>query len=271
MKAIVTQITLFIGFILLLLIGIYGVITPDKLVAQAVGIMQIGQFENGLALYQGNRGIFYPISPFNDYIIYRDNERSALITADEISKKLYATSYEQQHFQKIITAIRASIFTVTPSIQFETDQLLVEYTTTIEGNSVIINQTIDLRNNKKTVLQAITLPYRGGDFVFDTTGQMYYFHLEEDKERFEKTYNIALKQDNFDLRINLGENSIIVINPSLTGAIVVSPIKGQRLFVDKNTKMIQLEQETQDTLSMDMHIKVYNNPQEAITQLRMTQ
>jgi hypothetical protein len=157
---------------------------------------------------------------------------------------------------------------MSPSIQFNTEKLNTHYTTEINGNTVIITRTIDTDNNKSPVTQAITIPYRGGDFVFDTTGQMYYFHLEEDVKRFERIYNIKLQQNNFDLRINLGEKPIIIINPSLTGAIVVSPQKNQQLWVDKNIKMIQLEEPIiNDSITMNMNLQIYNNPQDAVTKL----
>ncbi|CAN5131337.1 hypothetical protein BH09PAT2_BH09PAT2_04950 [soil metagenome] len=271
MKPILTKTALFVLFLCVMAISLYGTLTTDTIPSRAVGAMQIAPFDTGLALYQGYRGEYYPISPFNDYTLTKEATRSAYISVEAIQNKNYTSTYKHSHLGDLVQSLASYFIDIKPSISFTAQRYQIGYTATVDKNTTIIHRkTHDIYGWSNPNTQAMTIPYKGADFVFDATGKIHQYHLPKELSEFERIYGIHLTQNLQELKVPLKNAPVIIVNPRLSAAIVIRPQDGQSLFVDRNAKLITIEQPISNKTGdyeMDMQLEVYTEPHEALNSL----
>lgn len=271
MKARLIQTSIFILFVCALAASVYGSLTTETIPSRAVGAMQIAPFETGLALYQGYRGQYYSISPFNDYTITKEGTRSAYIPYELIASNRFTTSYRHSHLDDIYQTL-SSFFLRTPAtITFTSDRYKISYKAEITGNKTLIHRQVhDMYSWGNPPFQAMTIPYKGPDFVFDSLGELHHYQLPQDIETFEKMYNIDLEQNLDEITVTLRKTPLLIVNPYISGAIVIRPQENQNLIVDRNNKLITIEQailEKDGDYDMSIQLEVYPDPNTAFKAL----
>ncbi len=252
-------------FLFLLGCSLYGVVISENVPVRAVGNMQIAPFKNGLSLFQGYRGKFFTFSPFNDYIVNDDGNRSALIGTEEIEKELYQSTFHASKIQDIRSTIEGYLLSTTPAITFRTNET-VTYTTKIVGNTVTVLRTISNNGSNNPILSGMTVSFAGTNFIYDPKGHLYSFNAEDDITTYEQVYGISLSQEPLEkLREEIPGKTLIIVNPYISGALIVRAKANQRLFINREAKLIEVEEELlekDDLYTMSMTVEVYSNPKE---------
>lgn len=260
---------------MLLLVGsLYGARIHETTPVMAVGSMQIAPFKNGLSLYQGYRGQYYAFSPFNDYLLDATGSRSSLITEDEANQGSYRSNLHTSRVADITNAIKSYFGISSPTITFWTNKS-IKYTAYIDKNKLQVKRDIFFPygiNQPHKV--ATTLAFHGGDFVFDATGTLYNYQTSSDIGAFEKIYGIHLTQNLTDFRMIVPDQIIYIVNRYVSGTIVVRAGEQQQLYVDRNAKLIEIEETVVPIKEREsahyqttMQVEVFQTPKEAITSL----
>ena len=232
--------------IVILFASIYGVLTPKETIMSSVGTLQIAAFENGLSFFQNFRGQFFNISPFNDYLIFKDGSRNAIISRDQIIAKQYTSTFYTSKWQQIIDTIRGYFNTVHPTYTL-ISPIKTTYTTSIDKNTVTIRKTIDSPMLYDSSIMGTTLTYRDNSFIFDEERNLYVPHSAQEIAQIEKIYGIKLtsQTESGELRFEIPSRTLYILNPSITGLLVVQAKENQRLFVNRNYNIIEVEESIQ--------------------------
>lgn len=270
MKLFINSLIFFVAFFVLIGASLYGVITPDNTPVAKVGSMQLAPFKNGLSLYQGYRGYYYTLSPFNDYLITNDGVRQTYISNKELSEKKFKSSYKNSHWDDIIQTVKSYLDVPQPTISFNSKRS-IGYEAEISENSVIVKNFVILADQEKTPkILGSTMSWQASDIVFDKTGNLYNYLLLKDIENFANTYGIKLHQDLGELRVPVAEGKIVIVNPSLSSVLVVKALPNQRMFINREWRLVELEQKAPKTDTIyrtSIKIELYESPKEAIKAL----
>lgn len=262
MKKFITSLFYFAILIFLGIASVYGVKTRKNAPVFAVGNMQLTVFENGIGFFQKDRHYYYTFSPFNDYLISTNGDRSALFSKEEIENKSFTSDYKKSHLKEIIQIIKSYINKAQPSIKFNTDKE-VEYVAEINGNKVVIKRTLSLKSKfNRPEKTGIVLPYEGIDFVYDKQGNLYNYQLEEDIEFFKKLYGIDLKYEIESARIEVPGKTIIVSNPNIAGAMIIKANQNQKIIINVDYHLIEIEEAISNPEKhiTEVEVEVYENP-----------
>lgn len=256
----------FIIFLFLLVASLYGATTPQNKPIKAIGTMQIAPFKDGISIYQGHTGEYYVFSPFNDYAINEDQTRSSYISTQELTDNKFKSTFKEFHLIEIKKTIEGYLGTINPSINFRT-QKNIKYSTNINKNRLTINTDISFPdNNSVPRILGSTISYQGTDFIFDTKGNLYNYLSDNDISSFKNIYKIHLASSLDELRIHIPDGKIIIVNPHMTGVIVIRSQKGQNLWVNRNFRLIEVEKmitPKDDRYTTTLHVEVYKNLEEA--------
>lgn len=256
-------------FFVLIGASLYGVLTPDNVPVAKVGSMQLAPFKNGLSLYQGYRGYYYIFSPFNDYFITNDGVRRTFISEKELSQKKFKSSYKSSHWDDIIQTVKSYLEIPQLIISFNSKRA-IGYEAEISKNSAIVKNLVILSDQEKTPrILGSTMSWQASDIVFDKTGNLYNYLLLKDIENFESTYGIKLHQDLGELRVPVADGKIVIVNPSLSSVLVVKALPNQRMFINREWRLVEVEQlaKTDTVYHTSIKIEVYESPKEAIKAL----
>lgn len=266
MKHFFINIFFFIVIIFLGIASLYGVLVPDDVPVRAVDTMQVAAFKSGLALYQGNRQHYYAFSPYSDYLILKEDARSSFFSQEEIEKDRFTTDLHSSHFLDIRNAIFSYFNIVSPSIKYTGEDKEIEYLSEVVDNSLVITRNLKIKTNNPPRILGTTISYLSTDFVYDKTGNLYTYQSEDDKERFASLYNVHLSQKIDESRIKISDDSIVIFNPYLSSVIVVRIKPSQMIYVNRNTRLIEVEESVTTESSVyttSFKVEIYNNPIEA--------
>ena len=261
-KKTIISVVAFFSFLILCAVSLYGVILPENTPVTSVGGMQLATFKNGLSLFQGNRGYYYSVSPFNDYEIVDGNSRSSLIWQDEVEHNTYTTDFNKSYFSHIIESLQGYFGWTTPTISFANTKQ-INYTSDVNKNIATITTTVQTPDDAHIL--GITFSYTGKDFVYDKTGKLYNFKDELEIQNFKKIYGISLNMSSSEnLRPAILTKSIIIVNPYLSSVMLIRANKDQKMYINRNAKLIEIEKLVQkNNYTNTVTIEVYPDPNEA--------
>lgn len=265
MKRFITNLFFFTVLLFLGLASLYGVLVPDNVPVKTVGVMQLSAFKNGLSLYQANRPYYYSMSAYNDYFLLADGNRSVFLSKEEIKDNRFTTNFHTSHTKDIANAILAYFNAANPQISFYGENKEIEYDTESSNNALIITRRVKANGNNPQVL-GTTFTYYGIDFIYDKSGNLYAYQSEEELANFARFYGVVLNLKTEEFRIPIPDKTAVIVSPYLAGAIVVRANDNQTLWVNRNTKMIEVEEQAnpQDGYyTTSLTVEVYENPKEA--------
>ena len=265
MKRFVINIFFFIVLIFLGLASLYGVLVPDNVPLKAVGAMQLSAFKNGLSLYQANRPYYYSFSPYNDYFLLADGNRSVFLSEEEIKDNRFTTNFHTSHLKDIENAILAYFNGADPQITFYGENKEIEYYTESSNNTLTITRRAKANGDNPQTL-GMTLTYYGMDWVYDKLGNLYAYQSDEEIASFARFYGVVLKLKTEEFRIPVPDKIVVIVSPYLASIIVVRATDNQTLWVNRNTKTIEVEERVnpQDGFySSSLKVEVYESPREA--------
>ncbi|MBI3379733.1 hypothetical protein HY029_03205 [Candidatus Gottesmanbacteria bacterium] len=265
MKKIIYSVFFLSVFIILCFISLYGVIVSPLELSYSVGGYQIAAFERGLAFYQPNTRYFYTFSPFNDYIVDVDGKRMPLYSKDDVKLGKYKSDLDKPQWEKIVSVILKYFNLSSPEISYQGEKN-VDYITTVDGNKVIVDRYIWWKNNNSIVNTGTTLTYYPGDFIFDAGGNLYTYQSEKEIESFKKIYGVDLRYETTDLRVNVPTQFLFIINPQLSGVIKLSVNDGQMIWIDRNSRLIDIEQTIKEVekYKSSVTLEIFDTPQKAL-------
>lgn len=270
MPRLVAGIGSIILFLAVLALSVFGVETPVNVPVRTVGSYQIGAFENGLSFFEGTRGQFYSFSPFNDYFVYPDGSRNAFIPKEEVDAKTYTSDYAKNRPQRIMAAVSSFLSPMEPSISFTPADAPYRYTYTAEvsGNKAVITRTtVSTTGPLSGRAIGLTFSYRETSFVYSPGGSLFTFQSETDAARFTQVFGIPLQTSYGNLRPRVAGNIVIVTNTLTSGTIVLVAGPQQRMFINRNTRMVEVESSVPpDATKLDNQLEVYvfNTPADAL-------
>jgi hypothetical protein len=255
--------------VIILGLSVYGVMTPYYQPLSKVGIFQLAPFENGLTFFQGSRGQFFTVSPSNDYITTADGTRSALFDIEESDKKLYSSSLQKNQLQKLALTIQNAISPAAPFIQYspQSGKYTISYEAEVVDNSAIITRTLTAdKSPLPTGKSGITLSFRETSFVYAPNGTLYTFQDVETAAFFNREYQVSLRSAGNVMRPEVDQGAVLITNSYTTGTLLVIASPGQTLYVDRDTKKIEIEESLASTTSHSSSIKVqvYETPAQAL-------
>lgn len=266
-KQVLQSIGFFILFCLLLTVSVLGVSVPRTGPVVSVGPMQASAFDDGISLYQSYRGVYYTVSPFNDYVITQDG-RSSYISKEAIDSKDYTVSFSTNPLITIPQVVGAYLFNRDPSLRFTTDGEIMHYTATANGDELTVTSQINDQIPPDPQKLGITLAYHSDDLVFDDTKTVYSFWDNTDLATFKQIYGYSLKPSQDHLMITVPSGHIFLMNPNLSGLIEVKAEPGQQLIINRNAKLIEVVQpahkDANGTYSAVLHVQTFESPREVL-------
>jgi len=266
MKKLVKNTFIFIVLILLGLASLFGVLVSDNVPVKAVGTMQISAYKNGLSLYQGNRQYYYTFSPYNDYFLVSDGNRGVFFSEEEIKDNRFTTNLHTSHLKDIKNAILAYFNEADPRIIFFGENKEIEYYSESSSNVLTVSRRIKANGNNNPQVLGTTFTYYGMDFIYDKSGNLYVYQADEDIANFAGSYGVSLKLKTEEFRIPIPDKTIIITSPYLASTIIIRVKDNQTLWVNRNTKMVEVEEQVtpQDGYyTTHLKVEVYENPKEA--------
>lgn len=263
-RTFVSNVFFFGVFIFLIIVSLYGVLIPHNSPAISAGNMQITPYKYGLYLDQNQRKIFYNFSPLNDFILNNDNSRNNLLT----TRENYKSSFESSYWKGIIDSIKGYLNPKSTSIYFNGKEQIM-YTATTQGNKFTITRDVAFSsNNNSQKTLSMTMSFNGDDFVYDKSGNLYNGFLISNVEQFEKSYGISLNPSLGDLLIPIKDNVIFISNPNVAGTIAIKAKANQQLFVNINTKLIEIQEKISSkngVYETSLNGEIFQNPKEALS------
>lgn len=253
------------ALIFLAFASVYGVIVPENIPIRPVGTMQLAPFKDGLSLFQGDTGYYYTFSPFNDYFISPDGARSTYISQEELTNNQYNSNFKKNHWTDIKNILEAYVGDTSPTLTFRAQRETI-YTSLIQNNKVTIKQEISKNSRIPIQVVGMTIPFRGTDIVYDDFGQLYTYQPDEDIVAFQQLYGIKLDQPTDDTRSPIPSRKVILVNPHITGVIVVKARENQRLWINQNAKLIEVEtlvNPNAEDYTTSIDVEVYPDPIQA--------
>lgn len=266
MKQFVINIFIFLVLIVLGLTSLYGMPVPDNSPAGVVGPMQMAAFKNGLSLYQVNRPYYYTFSPYSDYLEMNDGTRNILVSPKKVKEDKVTSDLHASHLEDLKNSILSYVGMVSPHITFSTGGKIIRYSSEINDDKVKVSRVLHAKDTKNVKSSGLALNYFWEDFVFDKSGNLYTGKSEEDIADFEKIYGIRLTAQNSDLRVEIPEKELVIVNQYLSSVIVVKVPKNATLWVNKNSRTIEAEENIEGKkgdITSSLIVEVYQSPQEA--------
>ncbi len=256
----------FIVFCVLLILAVYGVLLPNNPQVSAVGSMQIAPYSDGLSLFQDYKRLYYRFSPFNDYTVDAQNNRSSFISVPEIESKQYETNLEKTQFENIAHTVKTYLTGGSPSVTFTTDKLNARYKALIEEDRVTVYQRTIFAQPQKIRRMGMTLSYNGDDIVFDKSLNAYSYWEQSDLDIFAQTYGVTLSPKTDRLVVPIPDRSVYITNPNASFVIVVRANPNQILRINRDAKLIEIEELTTEGSSHETSItvEILHNPEEAL-------
>lgn len=255
-------------FCVLMIVSLVGVVLPSKSSVEAIGTMQIAPFSAGLSLYQGYRGLFYSFSPFNDFYIDGKNNRSALISRDEIEHQTYTVTDNPSLPKKIFSTVTSYLGILNTSLTFHIDNgNTFAYTTSQKGNTLTLTSTILLPHTSGIKIIGNTLTYQADDIIFDNQKNVYNFWKDTDLATFDKTYDITLTPKMDEIYIPIPDKTIYITNPNASFIIKITAGENQTLYVNRNSRLIEVQtpaQEKNNRYKTSVTVQIFENPKEAL-------
>lgn len=248
------------------LASIYGSLTAERSPVWAIGPLQLAQFSSGFALFQENRPYYFTFSPYNDYTISEDNSRNTLITKSEVEAKNFTTDLHSSHILDIRDVLLNYLNLDRPSLTFVTSNYSFTYLAEIKNNKLTLTRYLQIKNNNMPKLVGSTVNYFGTDYIYDQSGRLYVFQQPEDIVRFNQLYGVNLTYEQGEDRIAVPGKTVVLINPSVAGALVIKAQGNQSLFVNRQARLIEIEEPTVkrgDFIITPMNIEIYSTYQEA--------
>lgn len=258
----------YLGLVVFLgLACLYGIIVPEYVPVVAVSPFTLGKYENGLSLTQTNKHYYYTVSPFNDYFL-SGTVRSTFFTKEEVLNNSYTSDFNSSHIVNIIDGINNYFDKNTPSISFAgVGNKSVSYLSKVEGNKVTVTGVFTPESGKSPDTLGITLSYSGIDFVFDKQGNLYTFREDADVEYFNKLYGVSLIKQPDKLHPQINDREIYIFNPQISGIIKVKAKANQRLYLNREARLIEVEQDVKNLnnqYAINIDIELFQDPQEAL-------
>ncbi len=266
MKEFIKSIFFFTILIFLGLVSLYGVLVPDNVPVKATGVVQFGVFKTGLALYQGDRPYYYTFSPYNDYFVLSDGSRNNFFSQEEIKEKRFTTNMHRSKIKDIRSVILSYFGLALPQISYYGENKQIDYFSQVRDNKVTITRRFKVEGSNSPQIFGSTLNYYGIDFVYDKSGNLYGYKSEDEIANFAKFYGITFTAKTEDSRTEVLDKTIIIVNPDVAGAMVVKANENQILWVNRNTRMIEIEEQSVPTngyYTTTINVEVYENPGQA--------
>lgn len=266
MKLFGRKILPFLAFVVLILASIYGVLLPNNPQVSAVGAMQIAPYSDGLSLFQDYRRLYYRFSPFNDYTVDAQNNRSSFISIPEIENRDYEVNLEQSKFINILRTANSYLTGGSPTVTFNTDQLSAKYTAEIEGHKATIHQQTVFSDPQESRRIGMTLSYNGDDIVFDNSLNAYNYWDQNDLDAFARTYARTLNPNTSRLLVPIPDRTLYITNPHAPFVIVIKSKPNQILRVNRDAKLIEIEELTNpgSTHSTSITVETYSSLEEVL-------
>jgi hypothetical protein len=258
----------FVLFVCILFTSVYGVYLPEDTLSFPVGRMLIGTFHNGLSFFESDRGYYYTFSPFNDYVINPDGSHTAFISQKELAQNSYITDIGVSHWYDIWQTIHAYTVGQSPSVTFVTHDKKngFSYQSDITNNKATVFRKIYFNGDTTQKQLGLTLTFQSTDIVYDKEYNLYTYPLEDDLSMFETLYNIRLTPNRDMLRTQISDGVLIIVNPSISSTMVIKAQKNQKIYVNRDAKLIEIEESVNPTnkyYTTSLQMNVYTNPKEA--------
>lgn len=263
MKEIIRNLLFFAVLVVILIIAILGLPTAKNTLVMPIGTMQISSFENGISLFQNNKGKFYAFSPFNDYYVENDIRKS-LITVEEIEARSYSHNLNNNNFEKLFEMGEAYFRLDTPSIEFNAANK-IRYDTKLNGNSLIITKNASGIDSNNPTIQAFTIPFYSSDFVFDNEFNLYSYIPDRQLNLFELIYNKKFSSLLEELEITVPGKTLYIYNTQISGVIMVKATNSQTIKINRNAKLVEIEENISPKdgiYTQQLQIEILNSPRQ---------
>lgn len=220
---------------ILAIYSLTGSITPSS-VSIPFGTFILTTNEAGIALYQKQLHSNYQVSPYYDYLVYRDGTTTALLGQE-------GAQTSTPPLIPVLDQIRTHLGLYAPRFTAVSD-LTTTYTANQLDNELVVKRTVtgDTVRDAQTSVMAIS--YSRDDVILDENGYLYTDSPQTIVDFVQSTYNLPItKVQTFDTRIAAtASGSLTIINPSTAGILTITAQGNQSFIVDKSLKRIEIHE-----------------------------
>lgn len=244
----------------------YGVIMPVNPQVAAIGTMQIAPFSDGLSLFQDYKRLFYRFSPYNDYTVDRQNNRSSFISIPQIENNQYTTDLEKPVFERIGLTLYSYLSGGNPAFTVTTTELTAHYETNIQDKTAVITRTVTFEEPRSLHRIGTTISYNGDDIVFDRALNVYNYWESSDLTAFEQIYGATLTPQTDMLQVSVPDRKVYIMNPHAAFLIAVHARPDQSLRINRDAKLIEIEETVQPGTAYitSVIIEILSSPKEVL-------
>ncbi len=225
--------------ILLIVVGIRGVFVPKDLDKyNKVGYFQVRPYKYGLYLTQKDTGIFYNLSPFNDYLLPHNTSllnysETQTIANESVRKTDFISSYGTA-----FDTVMSYLGLYTPTATFETQEEKVTYKYNNQSNKL----TFSITSNTDYQNLVRTLSINESDIIYDNNGVLYSNTDPETVSLLNTVYKKTIETKVTDWNEKqTNPMYLYVYNPHTNGQIEIPVDTNSFKISDVNTALLRIE------------------------------
>lgn len=226
----------------LLVMGVASVLgsPTSKSVTEKFGHFVLTSSSLGIGLHQNEPYTSYVFNAYNDYLILADGTRLALVPFDDT--RFNVKTAPNPVSEKLLSYIASYFDIAPPSNQFSKGYQML-YETAKEGNSLLVRRkVINYPNAANVRATGATILYSRDDLVFASDGTLYTENSDSVVGNLAKIYGVKLvKHTQLVRRPQVNGGRLYLVNPRVAGVLVMMSEPNQRVFVNKDYRLIEVE------------------------------
>lgn len=251
-------------FVALAIATVLGAPAPSA--ARAVGYFRISPNPSGISIYQPGNHRYTLFSPYNDYSINDKGQQMPLVQVEELTRTP-ANPIIANLTQKM--NLIASLTGTEDLSQTFRNNYIVRYNPKIVNNTVTVTRTVSSYPQvSHAQILAMTMTYERDDIVLDGDRMVYTENTDDELTTLAGLIGKPLERnDTQERRPEVASTTVVIMNPGVAGILIVYKKPGQRMFINKDAKRLEIEEENtqqnQEVITTTMRVVSGNTIAEA--------
>ncbi len=261
-KDIFISLVVITALIVVVIVTFMGVLTVP--LSQQIGQFRLSTTDLGISLSQPVSHATYLLNGYNDYVVDASGNRFAIVPFEN-RENVVKDDGQQKNIGSLANYVAAYFMQKPIRYRFIFDEAEAIYTADAHDNIVTVTRTI---SNYPLVTKAeklgVTFKYERDDLVFDEQGILYTENTIEDHHTLESVLGITLtRHDSSERRPQLAGKALYIVNPHVSGALVIRVASHQTIAINKDSRIVELEQINKNfgsnTVTFQSQIQIFNS------------
>lgn len=234
-------------FVSVIVLGVLGSLIPSQQVKLSIGSYQIARFPTGISLYVlGNSARYYDFSPFKDFLLDFNQQRSMIVTAPDGYFNQVIPAFESIHNLASVQDTLRSYFRHDVPVKFEYGtQTKVEYVASLKGNTVIIKKSVTPKSQLNVAQFGQVLEYSDADLIFEPKSS---YLITQNTDQQVKDFNkltqtqlqpLSKEQKKLEY-LPIESRRLVLFHPNQPGFLLITANSLQKLRINHIWQFIEI-------------------------------